>query len=258
MKLAFKEYGSGKPIILLHAFPLYQKMWQPQVDEIVAAGFRLILPDLRGFGESHNFSDINSMEDMAKDVAELLDALEIERAVIGGLSMGGYVSFNLYQLFPEKFAALVLFDTNYAADTEEKRESRFNLIEKIEKSGAQALIDNLLPTLICVNTKINNPNLVGEIEKMFAEVNPKAAIAALRGMAERKDHAPILEEINIPTLLIFGEEDKITSFKTAEKMNKMILTSMLVKIENAGHYSSLEQPAQFNSALIDFLSTVEF
>ncbi len=257
MKIEFEEHGKGKPFILLHAFPLSNKMWQPQVDALKAENCRLILPDLRGFGESHSFSDINTMEDMANDIAELLDTLKIERAVIGGLSMGGYIIFNFLQKFPGKIAALVLCDTNSGSDSEDTREARFDLIEKIESEGAQALIDEMLPKLICENTKQNKKELVESIEEMFKKVNPQAAIAALRGMAERKDRTDLLSQISVPTLLIFGQEDKVTNLETAQKMSSKIINSKLVTIENAGHYSNLEQPEIFNKALIDFINSVE-
>lgn len=258
MKTPFEESRrSGKPVVLLHAFPLSRKMWQPQTDALAAAGFHVILPDLRGFGENHNFADINTMEDLAKDVAELLDNLKIERAVIGGLSMGGYVTFNFYRLFPEKFAGLVLFDTNAAADSDEKRQSRFDLIDEIEKSGAQALIEGMLPNLISEHTKENNAELVEQLRTMFSAVNPQAAIAALRGMAERRDHTSLLKDIRVPTLLIFGEHDKITNPEIAEKMKSEIPDAALTVIKNAGHYSNLEQPEAFNDALVSFLKLVD-
>ncbi|MDQ3800683.1 MAG: alpha/beta hydrolase [Acidobacteriota bacterium] len=232
-------------------------MWQPQTDALAAAGFHVILPDLRGFGENHNFADINTMEDLAKDVAELLENLKIERAVIGGLSMGGYVTFNLYRLFPEKFAGIVLFDTNAAADSDEKRQSRFDLIDEIEKSGAQALIEGMLPNLISDRTKENNAELVEKLRSTFAAVNPQSAIAALRGMAERRDHTDLLKDIRVPTLLIFGEHDKITNPEIAEKMKSGIPGAALTVIRNAGHYSNLEQPEAFNDALVSFLKLVD-
>lgn len=256
MKIEFEEYGTGKPFVLLHAFPLSNKMWQPQIEALKAENCRLILPDLRGFGESHSFSDINTMEDMATDIAELLDTLKIERAIVGGLSMGGYITFNFLQKFPEKIAALVFCDTNSGSDSEDAREARFDLIEKIETEGAQALIDVILPKLICENTKQNKKELVETLEEMFKKVNPQAAIAALRGMAERKDRTGLLEQISVPTLLIFGQEDKVTNLEMAQKMSNKILNSKLVTIENAGHYSNLEQPEVFNKALIDFIDTV--
>ena len=256
MKLAFEERGSGKPFILLHAFPLSRKMWVSQAEALAKKNCRVILPDLRGFGESHNFSDLNSMEDMAKDIAELLDALKIERAIIGGLSMGGYVLFELFRSFPEKFAAVVLCDTNSAADTDEKREARFDLIEKIEKNGSQALVEEMLPNLVSEFTKTNNEELINDLTKIFTEVNPKAAVAALRGMAQRRDNSNILRDASLPVLLIFGVVDKITNLEIAEKMNQNIPNSKLITLENAGHYSNLEQPEQFNSVLSSFVENV--
>ena len=257
MKIAFEEYGEGFPVVLLHAFPLSRKMWSPQIEAIRGTGFRLILPDLRGFGETNNFADINSIEDMASDISELLDSLEIELAIIGGLSMGGYVTFSLLRLNPQRFKALILCDTTCTADTDEKRRNRYQLIEKVEEKGAQALIENMLPNLVGEFTKQNNEKLLSELKQMFAETNPQAAIAALRGMAERKDRTEILSEIKIPTVLIFGEDDAITNLETARKMNEQIPFSNLSIIKNAGHYSNLEQPELFNSALLIFLKTIE-
>lgn len=256
MKISYEEFGSGKPIILLHAFPLSRKMWKPQIDALTANKFRVILPDLRGFGESHNFADINAIEDMAIDVAELLASLKIECGIFAGLSMGGYVLLNLFAKFPEKFAAMVLCDTNSTADSEEQRDSRFDFIEKIEKEGMQSLIDEMLPNLIGDFTKRTKPDLVKDIEQSFAGTNPKAAIAALRGMAERADLTHKLREIKVPALLIFGSEDKITNSAVAEQLSREIADSRLVFIENAGHYSNLEQPDLFNKPLVDFARAV--
>ncbi len=258
MKLAFEEHGSGKPFVLLHAFPLNRGMWQPQIEALTARNFRTITPDLRGFGESHSFADINSMEDMAKDIGELFETLKIEKALIGGLSMGGYVLFEFFKLFPEKCAALIFCDTTFSADSDEKKEQRMDLIEKIEKNGNDVLIEEMLPNLISDFTKENKKDLVREIEKMFSETNPIAAIAALRGMAERKDHKKLLAEINVLTLLIFGEFEALIKPDDITEMNENIKGSLLVKIKNAGHYSNLEQPGQFNSALIDFAAEVNF
>jgi pimeloyl-ACP methyl ester carboxylesterase len=257
MKIEFEEHGKGKPLVLLHAFPLSRAMWKSQVEALAAENCRVITPDLRGFGENHSFSDINTMEDMAQDIFELLETLKIERAIVGGLSMGGYITFNFLKKFPEKIAALVLCDTNASSDAEETREARFDLIEKIESDGAQALIDEMLPKLICENTKANKKELVASLEEMFKKVNPQAAVAALRGMAERKDNIDLLDKISVPTLLIFGQEDKVTNLETAEKIASTIPDAKLVKIENAGHYSNLEQPEIFNQALIDFVRTIE-
>lgn len=256
MKIAFEEYGTGKPFVLLHAFPLSNKMWQPQIEALRKENVRLILPDLRGFGESHSFSDINTMEDMAQDVSELMETLKIERAILGGLSMGGYVLFNFLRKFPSKAAALVLCDTHPGDDTDETRRARFDLIEDIENLGTKALIDQMLPKLICENTKLNKPDLVKKLREDFTAVNSQAAIAGLRGMAERKDNTDLLSRISLPALLIFGEEDKVTNLEMAEKMKNGIRDSKLVTIADAGHYSNQEQPDIFNRALIDFIKSV--
>jgi 3-oxoadipate enol-lactonase len=256
MKLAYEEHGAGQAVILLHAFPLDRTMWQPQTAALEAAGYRVILPDLKGFGENHNDSGFISMEEMAREVASLLEQLKIEHAAIGGLSMGGYVTFNLFRLFPEKFSALLLFDTNSAGDNDEKRRSRFDLIEKIESFGADALIENMLPNLVSDYTKAENQKLYQQICLKVAQVNPQAAIAALRGMAERLDHTFLLENITVPTLLIFGAEDKITDLETAEMMNSKIADSKLCVIQNAGHYSNLEALDAFNRCLIEFLNNI--
>lgn len=258
MKLPFEELGSGPPVVLLHGFPLSRTMWQPNVGAIADAGFRVITPDFPGFGENTSFADINTMEDMAKGVAELLSSLKIERAIIGGLSMGGYVTFALYATQPELFAGLVLCDTTSVSDTDEKRKGRFELIEKIERQGSQALVENMLPNLIADSTKEKDRELVEELERVFAAVNPKAAIAALRGMAARADHTNLLGDINVPTILIFGEHDKVTNLDAARMMHAGISGSKLVVIENAGHFSNQEQPAAFNDAIVDLLKSVEF
>lgn len=258
MEIPFEEFGNGQAFVLLHAFPLSRTMWRLNIEALSNLGFRVITPNLRGFGENRNSSDINRMEDMANDIAELLDDLKIEKAIICGLSMGGYVAFNLYHQNPEKFAALILCDTTYEADTEEKRNSRFELIEKIEKQGSQALVENMLPNLICENTKLKNQELLDFLKKQFLKCPPESAIAALRGMAERVDHTNLLEKITVPTLLIFGEEDNVTNLETAHKMNDKIAGSELTVIEKAGHYSNLENPTAFNSALQTFVKKQNF
>lgn len=257
MKIAFEEHGNGKPIILLHAFPLSRQMWNQNIDSIVAANYRAITPDLRGFGGSSNFADINSMEAMAFDVAELMDSLKIEKAVIGGLSMGGYVAFNFYRLFPGRVSALIICDTNAAADSDDKRESRYEIIEKIEQQGSDVLIEDMLPNLVSDFTKVNNKKLITELEQMFADADRQALIAALRGMAERESHDEILKSIDVPTVLIFGETDSITDLDVARSMQNRIPGSALFTLKNAGHYSNLEQPEQFNDVLSKFLSDVK-
>lgn len=255
-KLSFKEYGTGRPIVLLHAFPLSSSMWKPQIERLSSKNWRIITPDFPGFGDSLLNSDVSKIEDLAQAVADLLSALNIEKAIIGGLSMGGYVALNFARLFPEKVEALILADTSAAADTKEKRESRFELVEDIRKKGSEVLIEKMLPNLISDFTKENNPDLVKHLENTFKEVSADGAIAALFGMAERRDHVEFIKTIDKPTLLIFGENDKVTDLEAAKTLNANISSSELVVIPVVGHYSNLEQPQAFNDAIIDFLDHI--
>ncbi len=252
MTLAYDDLGSGFPVVLLHAFPLSRKMWQPNVEAIANAGFRVLLPDLTGFGENKLETSKISVEQMARDVASFLDKLAIEKAIIGGLSMGGYVTVNLYRLFPGKFAGLILCDTNASADAPEFREKRYNLINQIESRGAEALVEIMLPNLISERTK-ENQDLVNELKSGFRKCDPESAIAALKAMAARLDHTALLAKIDCPTLLVFGEEDKITNLEAAKSMAQQIRNSELKAIPEAGHYSNLENPDDFNTAIVRFL-----
>ncbi len=257
MKLYFDDIGKGKTIVLIHAFPLSRKMWQAQAELLAIQGFRVILPDLPGFGKTDTAKHF-SIREMAKQIAELIESLTIEKAIIGGLSMGGYVSFELFRLIPEKFSALILCDTTQLADTVEKRNSRFELILKIEKQGSDALIENMLPNLVSEDTKQNNPELMTELKRIFTNIDPISVINALRSMAERNDSSELVNQISVPTLLVFGEFDKVTNLENARMLNQSISESELVIIEKAGHFSNLEQPEQFNQTLLNFCNRIEF
>lgn len=251
--IQFEDHGAGTPVVLLHAFPLSSKMWEPQKEALRGENIRLILPDLRGFGETRIQSEVSSMEEMARDVADLLDVLEVEKAIIGGLSMGGYVTFAFFRQRPDLFSAMILCDTTCAADTKEKREKRFGLIEKVEATGSRALIEGMLPVLVGDSTKKNNGDLVRELERIFAAVEPRAAIAALRGMASRSDSTDLLPTIEVPTLFVFGEEDALTEIEIGREMHRQVRGSELCVVRQAGHYSNLEQPERFNKELVSFI-----
>jgi 3-oxoadipate enol-lactonase len=253
MRLTFAEFGQGRPVVLLHAFPLSRQMWEPQITTLAEAGCRVILPDFPGFGETPLLNETSTMEDLAAGVVEILDHLKIDKAVIGGLSMGGYVTLNLYRLFPERFAAMILADTSSFADTEEKRQGRLKLIGEIESDGMQAVVDAMLPNLVGETTKADNPQLVEKLAETFRQTNPQAAIAALRGMAARRDHTERLKEISVPALLIFGAEDKVTNLDGARKLEAEIPDAALFIIEKAGHYSNQEAAEKFNEYLSGFV-----
>jgi pimeloyl-ACP methyl ester carboxylesterase len=256
MTIKFEEHGTGEPMVLLHAFPLSRKMWSPQAERFAHENVRVILPDLPGFGETPAAGSISTMKEMANAVADLLDHLEIEKALIGGLSMGGYTTFELFRMRPDLFKAIVFCDTAAYADTDEKRDNRFKLIEKINTGGTQPLIDEMLPNLIGETTKANDRELVSELTAMFADADPQGAVAALRGMAERRDNTDLLPTIDVPTLFIVGEEDRLTGRDVAEEMHAQVNGSQLAVIEKAGHFSNLENTDDFNRALSAFCRSV--
>lgn len=253
MKNDFEIYGEGNPLVFLHAFPLNNRMWLGNIDLLIENGFQVILPNL--FFESENK---NALAETAARIGELIDSLQIERAVFAGLSMGGYVCFNLYRTRPEIFAGLILCDTNSSADTEEKRQSRFETIEKMKTGGNQVLVDSMLPNLVSEYAKEFNPNLFEELKEMIFKTDPTDNINALSAMAFRKNHDEMLERIKVPTALIFGAEDKITDLEIAEKMHGRIRSSELTVIPNAGHYANLEQPESFNRIVLKFAQSVKF
>lgn len=193
---------------------------------------------------------------MARDVEELLDFLKIEKALIGGLSMGGYVALNLFPLCSQRFAGLILCDTTSSADNQEKRKTRKKLIEEIILHGIGVLKTKMLPNLISGITQKNNPQLIAQLEKEIAGVSPDAAISALRGMAERDDQTNSLTKIDVPTLLIFGAEDQITDLEAAHILQQKISNSELFILEKAGHLSNLEQPEKFNKAVLKFCKKI--
>lgn len=254
--LAYDDKGSGPPIVLLHGFPFNRSIWDEQV-AVLTDRYRVITPDLRGMGETPLPADCASeMTDMARDVAALLDQLEIRRVVIGGLSMGGYVAFAFYRLFPLRTRGLILADTRPQADTEEGRAIRLQQVERVKKGGMAGISEVLLEKLFSAKTVQHRPELVSRIREMILSTSPEGAAAALIGMAARMDHSYLLPQVLCPALIVVGSEDKIVSVSDAELMHREIRGSHLTVIEDAGHVSNLESPDEFNTALLEFLRTL--
>jgi pimeloyl-ACP methyl ester carboxylesterase len=197
------------------------------------------------------------MEDMAYDITNLLDHLEVSRAVIVGLSMGGYVALAFTRLFPLRVRGLALTDTRAQADTEEGRQTRMAQVEKILREGMEGIADAMLPKLLTAETVAKRPDIVRRVREMIIHTPPEGAAAALRGMAQRRDQRPFLSAIMAPTLIIVGREDAITPAVDSEYMHQEISGSRLEIIDGAGHVSNMERPAQFNNALLNFLNDIE-
>lgn len=246
--MAWLESGAGWPVILLHAFPLHAGIWRPQLDA-VPQGWRFIAPDLRGFGRFLPPAE-TSMDDYAADVFSLMDALKLEDAVIGGLSMGGYVALAMHRQAPGRFTGLVLADTRPQADTPQAHEMRQQLRELLKTGGPRALAEQSLPKLFSAAAP---KDVVDRTRAMIESAPPAAIDAALVAMINRPDSTPGLAAINCGTLVVVGERDEITPAADAEAMQRAIPRSTLCVIPGAAHLSSLEQPELFSRALGDFL-----
>lgn len=251
LHIAYTDSGIGRPVVLIHGYPFNRSLWNEQI-EALSSTCRVIAPDLRGFGES-DAAATASMNDMAQDVAHLMDHLEIPQAAIGGLSMGGYVALAFYKQFPSRVRAIVLADTRAQADTEESKQTRAQQAKKALDEGMAGIADTMLPKLLTPETVSKRPEVVKRVRDMMLKTKPEGAAAALRGMAERDDHTELLSKIAVPSLILVGAEDAITPVADSEKMHHAIAGSRLVVLEHAGHVSNLERTEQFNDALLGFM-----
>jgi 3-oxoadipate enol-lactonase len=263
-RLAFDEVGSGPAVVLLHGFPFDRSMWRAQIDFLCANGFRAIAPNLRGLGADHGkterqaeaYRTVNTMDDMARDVAALMDELKIDQAVICGLSMGGYVTLEFAHLFPTRVRALVLAGTRAPADNEQEKQAREQQAEKILNEGMNGVAEATLPKLLAPRTLSEKPEVIDHVREMILHSNPHCAVAAQRGMAVRRDYSDDLSDIEVPALIIVGREDPIRPVADAEFMHNGIRHSRLEVIEDAAHMTNLEQPEVFNKVLVSFLEAL--
>jgi 3-oxoadipate enol-lactonase len=253
--IGYDDSGEGSPVVFLHAFPLDRTMWAPQTSAL-AAHWRCVSIDFRGFGESAAMPPF-TVDRFADDVAGVLDALGLARAVVVGVSMGGYVAFALWRRHMHRILALVLADTRAGADTAEGRERRSELIELARTSGVAAVADRQLVGLLGKTTRERHPEtvtMVREIAERSGTVD--GVIGALRALLNRPDSTPTLATISVPTLVIAGEEDVLTPAKEARAICAAIPAARLEVLAQAGHLSNVERPAAFNAVLSEFLDAV--
>ena len=252
-RLRYLQAGSGWPLILLHAFPLSADLWRPQLDR-VARGWQFLAPDLRGFGRGSLPPTSMTMDDMATDVSAFMDALEIDRAVIGGLSMGGYVTMAFYRLAPDRFTGIVLANTKASLDTPEGRAAREQMIELVRRDGASAVADQMLPKLLGATSQRARPYLEPLVRRLIEGNSAEGIEAAIHAIRDRPDSFPTLERTAVPALVITSDEDVIIPVSESEAMHRVMPRSQLVVLTAAGHLSNLEVPDDFSEALGNFLT----
>lgn len=251
------DRGNGMPIVLVHGFPLNHTMWNAQIDAL-ASRYRVLAPDLRGFGASGVTDGTVSMDQMADDLAGLLEASGIqEPAVVCGLSMGGYIALRFWLRHRARLRALILCDARSAADAPEAAANRLTLADRVLREGPAPAAQAMLPKLTAEATAKAHPEVIEAIRQMILSTDPRGLAAAARGMAERLEMTPSLAEIACPTLLLVGQGDVISTPAGMRAMADAIPDAKFVEISNAGHLSPMENPAEVNAAIGAFLADLE-
>jgi pimeloyl-ACP methyl ester carboxylesterase len=248
-ELSYRDAGSGKDVVvLLHAFPLHSGMWARQIAELQKR-HRIIAPDYRGLGKSAASAEPSTMELLAEDVRALLAHLRVERAGVAGLSMGGYLAFELYRQAPGLFRGLALCDTKAGADTEEGKAGREKFAQTTLEKGLGWVAEEMTPKLLKPQPEAP---AMKEVRSLIHEGTPAGVAAAQRGMARRPDSTPTLAKIACPTLVVVGAEDGLTPPAESERMAAAVKGAKLVRVPNAGHLPCIENPEPFTKALAEF------
>ena len=250
--IAYEDAGQGVPFVLVHGHPFNRSMWRDQIAAF-SPHYRVIAPDLRGYGETTVIPGKTRLEDFARDIAGLLDRLNVADIILGGLSMGGQIVLEFYHLFPERVRALILADTFAQLDTDEARQARYDTAERLMDEGMYGYAEEVLPKMIAPITIAEQPQVAEHVLSMMRGTAPAGAAAALRGRSERRDYTPLLPEIAVPTLIVVGSDDAYTPVSDAEFMRQRIPNSRMAVIERTGHMPNLERPDEFNRVVDEFL-----
>jgi 3-oxoadipate enol-lactonase len=251
LEVGYDDVGTGIPVLFAHAFPLNRTMWAPNVSALVDR-CRCVAMDFRGFGET-TIAPPYSMEQYADDFAHLLNVLHIEKVVLVGCSMGGYASFAFWRRHRDRVRALVLADTRAGADSEETIGRRRQLIDLARNEGSTPVANAQIASIVGKTTREKQPDTYDAVHRMMAQAPADGVIGALEAMMLRSDSTALLSTIDVPTLIVVGDEDVPTPPKEARAMHEKIAGSVLEVIAGAGHLSNLERPAAFNHVLTEFL-----
>jgi pimeloyl-ACP methyl ester carboxylesterase len=237
--------------VLLHPFPTNRHFWDP-IAPALEKRYQLIIPDLRGHGESGP-GEGATMANHADDVLHILRESGVKRAAFAGVSIGGYILFEFWRRYSERVALLVLSNTKAQADSDEARANRLKAADDVEKNGTASFLDANLPKLLGESTRRNRPDIVSRVRAMMDAMSRQGLAAVQRGMAARPDSVTTLPSINVPTLIVRGQEDTFVSAQDAELMHNKIADSQLYAMSQAGHYAPLEKAQEFLQILRPFL-----
>lgn len=247
--LKYHEHGQGPPLVLVHGFPFDHSIWHAQL-EVVSDEARVIAVDLPGFGGSQSLQgDEPSIDGYADAIARWAGEAGIDKFVLAGHSMGGYVALAFARRYPEMLTGLGLVCTRPGPDTEQAKQGRYTMIENVRERGPQAVVDAMLPRLLSQQTREKRSEVVEQTRKVMLHQSSDGIIAALKAMASRPDSSPILAEIRVPTAVIGGAEDAIIPAADEDLMAATIPGATQVRIDGAGHMPMLEQPERLAEAL---------
>lgn len=253
VELAVEEHGAGMPVVLLHGFPLSSRMWEAIVPALTQVG-RVVTVDLRGFGDSEAPQSGYSMDALAGDVMGVAAALHLDRWVLAGHSMGGYVALRVAARWPERLAGLMLVDTRAEPDDAAGRQRREQAMARLRGGERGAFLDEFVANLVAAGARQRAPRLLEELRSMAEAVPVHVLIACLEGMRDRPDSRGLLPTLAVPTLVLVGEEDSITPPGTARAMAEALPKGRLVVIPEAGHTPPLERPVATAEAMLAFLA----
>jgi pimeloyl-ACP methyl ester carboxylesterase len=254
--VCYDDFGKGvMPIIFVHGFPFNKSLWQPQMDYFKRT-HRVIAYDIRGLGKSTPGKEEESMGLLAADLVKFMDALEIGKAIVCGLSMGGYILLNAVHHYPQRFEAIVLSDTQCFADSHEMKVKRYKAILNIMADGTEGFVDEFISSVFSKESLETKKDMVEKIRLGILSTSSVTVIRTLTVLAKRWQMCTSLNEISVPTLILCGSEDKLTPLFQSEFMLKHIKDSLLYSIDNAGHLPNIEQPEEFNRHLLDFISSI--
>lgn len=252
-QIHYQMAGQGQPLVLIHGYPLSSGLFRDQLSGL-SDRFQVIAPDLRGFGQSTTPNDQGSIELYADDVLALMDQLGIGQAIIGGHSMGGIITLQMYRQAPERFLGMVLIDTVAAAAPVQEQFLWRGYARQAEVNGVATFPPLLLDELLSGTTRQNNPRLVNHMSGIIKEASQDAAIAGGNALATRPDYTSMLSQITVPTFILFGVEDTVTPIPFAGVFKQSIPNSTLLLIQDASHAANIEKSQQANQALEQWAS----
>jgi 3-oxoadipate enol-lactonase len=251
-EIFYEIQGDGPPVALLHPFPASHELWQPAAQALTSR-YRVILPDLRAHGASEPGEGPATMEKHASDLARVLDDAEVGRAAVAGVSIGGYVLFEFWRRYRGRVASLAFIDTKAQPDNDQARANRLQSAAEVLEKGVEPFLDGLIPKLLGETTRRSRPDLVDSARKLMLKMSPQDINLVQRGMAERPDSVPTLKTINVPALVVVGDEDTLSTTADAELMRQNIPDAQMKVIPRAGHYAVWEQPEDAGKVLRQFL-----